>query len=230
MTGSGKLADALIGFLLRILCRVYGEEISKVPKHGPLILVTNHVNFLEAPVLHRHLRPRKVIGLAKAEAWEHPILRWLFDQWEAIPIRRGEPDLTAIRRALAVLRQRGILGLAPEGTRSKHGRLQRGHPGMVTIALRSKAPLLPLAFHGGEAFHRNLRRLRRTPFHIHVGDPFRIEPPTGRITTDLRQRIADEIMYRLAALLPEEYHGEYAGPGTTTEEFLRPLEPVAEFT
>jgi 1-acyl-sn-glycerol-3-phosphate acyltransferase len=221
MTAAGRLVDAVISGLLRIICKVDGKQIEKVPAHGPLILITNHVNFLEIPVIHCRLRPRRVIGLAKAEAWENPILRWLFDQWEAIPIRRGESDIGALRQALDALNRGEILGLAPEGTRSGHGRLQRGHTGIVTIALRSGAPLLPFVFYGGEAFRQNVRRLRRTPFHIVVGEPFTLDAGEERMDRDVRQRITDEIMYRLAALLPPAYRGHYADLEAATEKYLR---------
>jgi 1-acyl-sn-glycerol-3-phosphate acyltransferase len=221
MTALGRLADALICVLVRILCKIDGEKIDRIPMDGPLILLANHVNFLEAPVLHCRLRPRKLIGLAKAEAWENPLLGWLFNQWEAIPIRRGEPDIGALRRALGVLREGGILAIAPEGTRSRHGRLQRGRPGVVTIALKSGAPLLPVVFYGGEAIGHNVRRLRRTPFHILVGEPFRVETGDEGISRDVRQRIADEIMYEMAALLPTAYRGEYANLSAASKKYLR---------
>ena len=226
MTVLGRLADRLICIVVRVLCKVDGEQVDKVPAHGPLILIANHVNFLEAPVLHCRLRPRQVIGLAKAEAWDNPLLGWLFDQWEAIPIRRGEPDIGALRQALGVLRGGRILVVAPEGTRSRHGRLQRGRSGAVTIALKSGAPLLPLAFYGGEAIGHNIRRLRRTPFHIIVGEPFHVEVGGKRVSRDVRQRIADEIMHQLAALLPPAYRGEYADLGAATETNLRFASPT----
>ncbi len=222
MTYLGRLADGLICALVRVLCAVDGDQIDKIPMHGPLILIANHVNFLEAPVLHCRFRPRKVIGLAKTEAWKNPLLGWLFDQWEAIPIRRGESDIGALRRALGALRDGGFIAVAPEGTRSRHGRLQRGRSGVVTIALRSGAPLLPVVFYGGEAIGRNLRRLRRTPFHIVVGEPFRIDVGGERLSHDLRRRITDEIMYRMAALLPPAYRGEYADVNAATGVYLRP--------
>jgi len=222
MTLPGRLADVLICSLVRVLCDVDGEQIDRIPMHGPLILIANHVNFLEAPLLHCRFRPRKVIGLAKAEAWKNPLLGWLFDQWEAIPIRRGEPDIRALRRALGVLKDGGFIAVAPEGTRSRTGRLQRGRPGVVTLALKSGAPLLPVVFYGGEAIGRNVRRLRRTPFHIVVGEPFHVEAGNERPSRDLRQRITDEIVYRMAALLPPAYRGEYADLGAATEMYLRP--------
>ncbi len=221
MTLLGRLVDGLICLLVRILCRIDGKQLDRIPMNGPLILVANHVNFLEAPVLHCGFRPRKVIGLAKAEAWDNPLLGWLFDQWEAIPIRRGVADIGALRRALDVLKSGGILAVAPEGTRSRHGRLQRGRSGIVTLALKSGAPLLPVVVYGGEAIGDNVRRLRRTPFHIRVGEPFSIEIGAARLTSELRQRIADEIMYRMAALLPPRYRGEYGNLDAATETYLR---------
>ena len=221
MTRLGRVVDRLICVLVHVLCVIDGAEIDKIPKSGPLILLTNHVNFLEAPVLHCRFLPRKVIGLAKAEAWENPLLGWLFDQWEAIPIRRGEPDIGALRRALAVLKGGGILAVAPEGTRSRHGRLQRGRSGVVTLALKSGAPLLPVVVYGGEAIGHNVRRLRRTPFHIRVGEAFRVETGNERLSRNLRQRITDEIMIRMAELLPPQYRGEYSDLTVTTDTYLR---------
>jgi len=215
------LADTAAAGISRVLCRVDDEQIAKIPMHGPLILVSNHVNMLEIIVLRPRFRSRRVIGLAKAETWDNRFIGRLFDLWETIPIRRGEPDLGAVRRALGVLKAGRILVMAPEGTRSGDGRLGRGHPGMVTIALRSGAPILPLAFYGGEAVVRNMKRLRRTPFRIVVGEPFTIDSGSERITHNVRQRIADEVMVRIAALLPEAYRGVYADLDAASDEYLR---------
>lgn len=221
MTITGHLVDGIITSLVSLLVDVDDDQLRKIPQAGPLILATNHVNFLEVPVLRSRLRSRRVTGLAKAEAWENPILRWLFDQWDAIPVRRGETDIAALRQTLGVLRDGGILGIAPEGTRSGHGRLQRAHSGIATIALKSAAPVLPLVFYGGEAFRRNIARMRRTPFHFVVGEPFRVIPGDARITREVRQQIADEIMYQLSALLPLAYRGYYANLKAATERHLR---------
>ena len=203
-----NLADRLV---VRLLCRVHGsEQLDRVPQDGPLILVTNHINFLEIPVLWRYLGSRRVMGLAKAESWENPILRRLFDIWEAIPVRRGESDIAALRASVTALKDGRILGVAPEGTRSGDGQLRRGHPGAVTIALRGDAPLQPVAFWGGEKLKQYMRKLRRTPFHFAVGEPFRIAPQEKRLGSDVRQEIADEIMIQIARLLPPEYRGVYA--------------------
>jgi 1-acyl-sn-glycerol-3-phosphate acyltransferase len=87
--------------------------------------------------------------------------------------------------------------------------------------MRSKAPLLPIAYYGGESFRDNLSRLRRTDFHITVGRLFTLDIHGQKVSRPLRQAITDEIMYQIAALLPEEYRGEYAELDAATEKYLR---------
>ncbi len=206
-----------------VLCQIDKGALERVPSRGPLILVTNHIGSIEVPLLYAHLHPRPLTGLAKIETWNNPFLAWLFDLFRAIPVRRGTPDVRAIRRSLDALRAGYILAVAPEGTRSRHGRLLHAHPGVVTLALHSAAPLLPLAHWGVEKFNANLRCLRRTEFHIRVGRPFRVEVHERPISRALRSRIADEIMGQIAALLPQEYRGEYAS-FPETPKYLRYLE------
>lgn len=206
-----------------VLCQIDSSALDRVPSCGPLILVTNHIGSIEVPLLYAHLHPRPLTGLAKTETWDNPLLAWLFDLFQAIPVRRGTPDVRAFRRSLDALRAGYILAIAPEGTRSRHGRLLRAQPGVVTLALHSGAPLLPLAHWGVEKFNVNLRRLRRTEFHIRVGRPFRVEVREKRLSRALRHHIADEIMGQIAALLPPEYRGAYVS-FSETPKYLRYLE------
>ncbi len=230
MTIAQRVVNPSIKRLTRILCRVDGVQLERVPACGPLILVINHINFLEVPLLYTHLQPRPVSTLAKAETWHNPALAFLADLWGAIPLRRGEADVAAVQAGLAALKAGYILAVAPEGTRSGDGCLQRGHPGVVTLALRSGAPLLPLAHYGGERFYRNVGTLRRTDFHIVVGQPFMLDALGIKVTREVRQQMADEIMYRLAALLPPAYRGAYAGlesAAARAPRFLTPLEETS---
>ena len=221
MIDPGRIVNTTIKGLTRTLCRVDDSQLAKVPEQGPLILVANHINFLEVPLVLTHLKPRPVTGFAKAETWDNPAMAWLFNHWKAIPLRRGHADVEAIRRGLQVLAAGGILAVAPEGTRSGDGRLQRGHPGVVTLALRSGAPLLPMAYFGGESLTQNLCRMRRTDFRIRIGSPFTVVPGDRRVDRVVRQRITDEIMYQVAALLPSTHRGYYADLSSATVEFLR---------
>ncbi len=206
---------------LSALCRVHAEGLERVPRRGPLIVIANHTGSLEVPLLFAWLQPRPLTGWAKIETWDHPLLGWLFDLWGAVPIRRGETDTAAMRAALERLKQGYLFGLAPEGTRNKTGRLLRARAGAATLALLSGAPVLPIAHWGGEQFRSNLKRLRRTDVFLRVGRPFVVQAPQERWARTERQQIADEMMYQLAALLPEAYRGAYADLSQATTHYLR---------
>lgn len=203
-----------------LICHIDGAELARVPKSGPLILAVNHINSLEVPLLFAHLQPRRMIGLAKIETWNNKFMGWLFDLWEAIPIRRGEADLEALRRCLASLSAGDILGVAPEGTRSYNGKLLSGQPGIVLIALHSGAPILPVAHWGGENFSSNIKRVKRTDFHIRVGKPFKLDSKGQKVNGRIRQEMVDEIMYQIALLMPQEYRGQYANKTPPPQNYL----------
>jgi 1-acyl-sn-glycerol-3-phosphate acyltransferase len=227
MTLTYRVVFSMIKGLMRVLCRVDDAQLARVPDQGPLIIVANHVNFLEVPLIYTHLQPRPLTGFAKVEAWDNPFIGALFSMGGAIPLYRGEADLVAFRQALKALEAGRILALAPEGTRSGHGRLQRGRSGVVLLALRSGVPLLPLVYYGGELFWRNLTHLRRTDFHIVVGQPFYLDAGGGKVTRQVRQQMIDEVMYQMAALLPPAYRGVYSDLTAATEAYLR-FPPGAE--
>jgi 1-acyl-sn-glycerol-3-phosphate acyltransferase len=222
-----RVVTSTIKGLTHLLCRVDDVQLGRVPDRGPLIMVINHINFLEAPVLYPRLRPRPMTGFAKAETWDNPALRPLAELWGAIPLQRGEADTTAFRAALKALEAGYILIVAPEGTRSGHGRLQRGYPGAAFLALRSGAPMLPVVHYGGELFWYNLPRLHRTEFRTVVGQPFYLDAEGTRVTSQVRQQMADEIMYQVAALLPPAYRGVYSDLAAATETYIR-FSPGAE--
>jgi len=219
------LVEAIVNRTIRgltgVACRIDARGLDKIPTHGPLIIVANHINFIEIPILYTRLWPRPVYGFAKAETWDNPLMARLFDIWKAIPIKRGEADLAAMRKGLSLLKERSILAIAPEGTRSGDGQLGKAHPGVVVLALRSKAPLLPVVYYGGEGFRDHISRLKRTPFSIRVGKPFTLETNGEPVTGELRAQILDEIMYNMASLLPPQYRGHYAHLENATQRYLR---------
>jgi 1-acyl-sn-glycerol-3-phosphate acyltransferase len=216
-----QIVNTMIKGVTHCICRVDDSQLAHVPSKGPLILVANHVNFLEIPIVYTHLMPRQVTGFAKAETWDNPALRPLFNLWNAIPLKRGEADVVAMRRAIQFLQSGGILAIAPEGTRSGNGQLKRGQPGVVTLALLSGVPILPMAYHGGERFHQNIRRFQRTEFNISIGRIFVLDTGGEKNSRDLRQQMTDEIMFQLAALLPPEYRGYYSNLQAASIKYLR---------
>jgi len=209
---------------LEVVFRIEKAELKKVPREGPLIAVVNHTGQVEGPLFYSQLYPRHMSALAKVENWESVFLAWIFNIWEVVPVRRGEADMAAMKKALQVLERGYIFGMAPEGTRSRTGVLARAQPGVALLALHSQAPLLPIVHWGGEKMSMNFRRFRRTDFHIRVGRMFRLDAHGEHVTREVRRQMADEIMYQLAPLLPHEYRGVYADLQDATQDYIRYVE------
>lgn len=225
MTITQRFIVAAFKGLTSLLCRIDDAQLAQVPGQGPLIIVTNHVNILEIPIIYTRLQPRPVTGFVSAHRWDSRWSRWLLDACEIIPLRRGEADVAAVRRGLEMLKAGYIAIISPEGTRSEHGRLQKAHPGVVLLALHSGAPLLPVAYYGSEHYEDNLRRLRRTDFHIAVGKPFYLHAGGVKVTRQVRQQMVDEIMVQVSALLPPAYRGMYSDLHAATETYLTFQQP-----
>lgn len=220
MTFSQRLIVSTLKPITSLICRIDDSELHKVPPHGPLIIFTNHVNILEIPIIYTHLQPRRVHGMLLAERWENPLLRWMLDAAETIPLHRAEADISAIRQGLEILRKGETIIIAPEGTRSHDGKLSSAHPGVVLLALHSHTPILPLVYFGSEKYKENLRRLRRTDFHIRVGRTFHLDGRGEKATHLVRGKMLEEMMYQLADLLPPQYRGRYADASHAAARYL----------
>jgi 1-acyl-sn-glycerol-3-phosphate acyltransferase len=214
-----RFCNFVLRILFRILLKLEIVGLENVPSEGPLILAMTHTNFLD-PALAGGVMPREVVMMSKAENFWHPILGILVRLYGAFPVHRGEVDRQAICRSLEVLNSGEVLLMAPEGTRSGHGRLQKGHDGMTFIALRADAPILPMAIMGGEHFWANLPKLRRTPIKIIIGNVFRFFPGQGRVRRAIISKMTEEAMYQLASLLPTERRGVYSDFASATEDHL----------
>lgn len=200
----------LLRAVLTLLTRweVVGRE--RFPKEGPVLLVANHLKAADPPILGA-AAPRRVTFMAKQELFDAPVIGVLARWYGAFPVRRFDADLRALRRAQETLKQGGVVGMFPEGTRSGGRGLGPGQPGSALIALRTGAPVVPAAITGTEVvtlpsiFWKLLRRPR---IRIVLGEPFRLEAD-GRLTAEQVQQATDEVMRRIAALLPEQYRGVY---------------------
>lgn len=220
MSLSQKILVALFRGVTGSIFRVHAGQISQVPAQGPLILVMNHVNMWEVPLIYAQLQPRRVHGMVLADRWKNPVLGWGLNVCGAIPLERGGSNLDSLKRGLELLKTGEMLLIMPEGTRSGHGRLQVGHPGVLPLALRSGAPVLPLVTHGGAAYQANLKKLRRTDFWISVGKPFRLKAPGAGLDSASRKKMVNEIMWQMAAALPAEYRGIYANLDQATQDAI----------
>ena len=200
-------ATFLMKVALLALSRWQVNFQGEIPKSGPLIIVANHLNVIDPPLLSASI-PRRIVYMAKQESYFSPggIFIRLYG---AFPVRRGEPDRRALRRAEAVLREGLVLGMFPEGTRGRMAQMQRPKGGASLIALRSGAPILPVGITGSEAISGLDFIFRRPKITVNVGRPFNLPQREGKISSAQLDRLSDVIMERIADLLPERYRGVY---------------------
>jgi 1-acyl-sn-glycerol-3-phosphate acyltransferase len=221
---AGRIVTGVIKWMVDTACRIDDREFEKIPFKGPAIIIMNHTNFLEVPILYTHLLPRPASGLAKEESWNIPLYGFLARQWNGVPIKRSSADMNAFRKIADVMKQGRILVIAPEGTRNITGVLRKAYPGIITMAMQNNVPIIPVAQYGSEKFWINIKRFRRTEFTFRVGQPFYLEPGTEKISGKLRKDMLYTIMVQLAKLLPEDYRGEYSDFTLADEKYLRFLE------
>jgi 1-acyl-sn-glycerol-3-phosphate acyltransferase len=194
--------------------------LENVPRKGPLIVTINHMNFLD-PVIATVFIPRDIVSMAKAELFGSPVVGLVFRLYGAFPVRRGEIDRTALRKAMAALQEEKALLMAPEGTRGGDWRLMKARDGVAYVALQASVPIVPVAISGSERFWKELARLRRTKTRVVMGEPFVLLPREGRVSREQLSEMTTEAMYRLATLLPPEYRGVYSDLSAAREEYIR---------
>ena len=204
-------AQRVLRVLLRLLVKLDVQGLEHMPDHGPAIITPNHVAWLDVILMPAFSKVPPVTFAA--EKWGRaPIIHHLFRHFgQAIFVNRGAPDKRALKAAMEVLKQGGVLGLAPEGTRSHDGILRQGHDGAAWLASRTDATIVPVAMWGHENVIRgHWLRLHRPEVHFRVGEPYKL-PPEARTARSRDMGVYTEmIMRRIAAMLPPERRGYYA--------------------
>ena len=203
-----RLLKWIITALMHLLYRYRVTGRENTPRRGPVIVAVNHLHILDPGVVAPAI-PRQVITLAAGKWKENPLIDAFLRLAGVIYVRRGEVDRRALAACLDVLNRGRVLAVAPEGTRSKTGGLQRAKPGIAYLATKASAVILPAAFWGVENI-RQWKRLKKPICHLVIGQPFRLPPLPDKATVDTLQSMADKIMLRVGLLLPEQYRGVYA--------------------
>lgn len=201
--------------LLRLDVR--GRE--NVPRSGPLIVACNHLHNFD-PAVVGSVFPRNLFYMAKKELFAVPVFGHIIAFYGAFEVDRGSADRAALRYAVHVVEDGEALFMFPEGTRSLTGRIEKVLPGAAFVALRTGAPILPVAVTGTQtlpldekAAKAGRKRRGRVPVTVTFGTPFHLAPGPNGKRPDM-QTATDEMMRRVAALLPPEYRGIYADAGT----------------
>lgn len=198
---------------------VNGREC--VPPGGPLLLVANHLSFNDPPLLVVAIN-RRLNFIGKHELFGNPISRFTMREFGVFPFDRSGHSLDMVRLTLRLLSEDRALVLFPEGRRSSDCSLQKGLPGAAYIAMKSQATILPVGISGTENVPpwRVLFPLCRMT--VNIGQPFTLPMIEGRPSRQTLGSMADMIMYRIAALLPDKYHGVYALPPPNQPEWIPP--------
>lgn len=203
-----QLAHVITRLLIVTLTRPTVTGFENFPKKGPALVVINHLGDADV-VLVGAYTPIMFEGLGKIELNDHwfagPILRAYGIIW----VHRGRPDRKAIRATLDGLAEGRIVGLAPEGRQTVTGGLEDGNEGAAFLALKSGAPIVPIAMTGteNENIHGHFKRFRRARVTLTVGKPFFLREQADR--QKMMREGTRQIMESLAELLPENYRGNY---------------------
>ncbi len=202
-------ARLVLKMLLMLLtrCRVEGKE--NVPDKGALLVVANHVNLVDPPILGITLG-RKMIFMAKKELFHSRMIGYFIRSLGAFPVHRGQLDRKAMQHAQQVLTDGLALLMFPEGMRSRSGRLRPAFSGSALIALRSGALILPVGIIGTEKIKGIAWLLRRPQITVNIGHPFYLPPVSSELTKGKLAELTSSIMRHIAELLPKEYRGIYA--------------------
>jgi 1-acyl-sn-glycerol-3-phosphate acyltransferase len=190
-----------------------------VPPTGPFLVVTNHLSYADPPLIFLGLERNNLVVLAADKYKSSPFFKWIIETAGGVWIHREGGDRAAIKAALDVLKNGKILGMAPEGTRSKQTHaLQAGKSGAAYISSKAGVPVLPVGLAGTDKIWSELGRLRRSHLTFNVGQTFRLPPLDSRPDkSKALDEYTHEIMCRIAAQLPEEYHGVYKGDSRIAE-------------
>lgn len=215
---------------LGVRFRVSGKE--NVPRSGGAVVISNHLGWFD-PVLLDAACPRPILFMAKEEFLKLPVLRWFARQAGAFPVKRGTADRKALYHAQRLLNEGMLVGMYPEGTRSKTGALQRAFTGASLVVVRTGVPVVPCIMIGNEDLplsgdrHTRTRKRRWPKVTAHFGEPFTLateKPGGGRYSFD---ELTDAMMIELARMLPPEYRGVYADRAGQPHPAIRRERPAA---
>lgn len=196
-----KAAVAILDFAFRFLMIRTVDGLENLPAHGPVVIAANHVsNFDVFPM--QFSVPRPIFFMGKAEIFKIPLLGAAFRSLGAFPVYRGEKDQWALGHAAKVLAHGQVLGMFPEGTRSKGGGLRVAKTGAARLALEAGCPLVPMGLIGTDRVLRSFPRRARVRVVL--------LPPLIPAPGETALALTDRLMFSLAAALPAEMRGVYA--------------------
>ena len=207
-----NIIRSIIRALVRLVANVEVFGAVNLRETGSYAFATNHLGILDS-LLAYYVLERSDFFIPVAKKWEeYAFLRWLGKHVNFVFIDRFNPDIRALRLILRRMGEGEVLIIAPEGTRSKTETLAEGKAGVSYLAAKSPFPVIPVALTGTQdrIFFGNLKRFKKTDVTVTIGEEF-ILPPLPRKNKDVAlSEYTDEIMCKIAVMLPKKYRGFYA--------------------
>ena len=202
-----KILKSLASRLVEL--KIVGDE--NVQDGTAYIVATSHISRLDTPFLMLSTHRQDIIAMVAREYEKAPFFGWFLNKLGVIWISRDGYDLSAFREASVHLKNNWIVGIAPEGTRSRTKQLLQGKPGAALLAIRNQVQVIPTAVLGSTEVTQSLLRLKKAQIEVRFGKPFLLpQVHDEKPTKDRLQQATDEIMCHIALLLPEERRGFYA--------------------
>ncbi len=209
----------LLRTLLNLIAKVEIRGYDNVPETGAFVIATNHIGMLDSCMLFYAIN-RWDVFIPVGEKWEeNAFLRWLGGYFNFVFIDRFNPDLKAMRKIIGLMQRGNILVIAPEGTRSRMGGMNEGKPGVSYLAAKLNRPIVPVGLAGTEdrIIIDNLKHFRRSHIIVTAGKAFSLPPMPAKDRDLALKHFTDEIMCRIAVLIPEQYRGVYSKHPRLTE-------------
>jgi 1-acyl-sn-glycerol-3-phosphate acyltransferase len=201
VTTTRRILTHLLRSFFSVFGRIEATGGENLPLEGPVVLASNHLtNFDVFPM--QFALPRPIYFMGKAELFKNPLLDSILRRLGGFPVFRGGRDEWAMNYALQVLKRDQILGIFPEGSRSKGKGLRPAKTGAARLALEAQCPIVPIAIDGPQHLFKTFPR--RVPIRIKIGKPILPEPFQSPLD------LTDRIMFSLAEMLPAEMRGVYA--------------------
>lgn len=187
------------------------EGTEHIPKEGPAIIASNHLSALDHLVLPA-MTKRVIYNISKIEHFQNPVKGWFMRNWGVIPLDRGKGDTTALEKAKEVIARGDLFCIYPEGTRSRDGRLHKGHTGVARLALEFDVPVVPVAMLGtGEMKPPGRKGVDRSKTTAGVaGQALRWPQYAGKHNDrEICRKVTDEVMAAIQELSGQEYVDRY---------------------
>ena len=201
----------IVKWLYKSFTHVTVENEELMPKEGPVIITLNHLSRLDFPALIMLERYNDIYCVAADSYRNFPVFGKFINDADMIWIDRTKADFTAMKRIMTELKNGNIIALAPEGTRSKSQALLQGNEGVTMIASKTHMPVISLGVIGTEKWMDAFKHFHKPRITLRLGPTFEITKVDPDNREESLRTATDEVMCRIAALLPDHYHGFYAG-------------------